>query len=72
MAAQVRNGPQGARQIAEIRCQRGATIARMLHLPEATAVANLDLDEHWNGKGNARGLRGEDISLLGRICGITR
>src|SRR5436190_4334566 len=48
----IRLGPKGGRKIAEIRCERGAGIARMLQLPEATAQAILDLDEHWNGKGN--------------------
>ncbi len=43
-------------------------IARMLLLPEATARAIYDLDEHWNGRGNPRGLNGDEISLLGRIC----
>jgi putative nucleotidyltransferase with HDIG domain len=68
IAAMVRMGPKGARKIAEIRCERGAQIARMLKLPEATAQAILDLDEHWNGRGNPGGLRGAEISLLGRIC----
>ncbi len=68
MAAMARSGAKGAKKIAEIRCDRGAQIARMLHLPETTATAILDLDEHWNGKGNPRGLQGESISLLGRIC----
>jgi putative nucleotidyltransferase with HDIG domain len=68
MAALVRLGPEGARKIAEIRCERGADIARMLQLPEATADAILDLDEHWNGRGNPRSLKGEQISMLGRIC----
>jgi putative nucleotidyltransferase with HDIG domain len=68
IAAIARLGTAGARKIAEIRCERGADIARMLHLPEATARAIFDLDEHWNGRGNPRGLRGEEISLLARIC----
>src|SRR5262245_1147671 len=63
-----RLGKKGGQQISEIRCQRGADIARMLQLPEATARAIYDLDEHWNGRGNPCGLRGEEISLLGRIC----
>src|SRR5262245_36600313 len=62
IAAMMRLGPTGARKIAEIRCDRGAQIARMLQLPEATAQAILDLDEHWNGRGNPRGLQGEEIS----------
>ena len=68
MAAIVRLGPEGGRRIAEIRCARGAEIARMLQLPEATARAIFDLDEHWDGRGNPRALKGEEISLLGRIC----
>jgi len=68
IVAMLRLGPEGARKIAEIRCERGADIARMLLLPEATAKAIFDLDEHWNGRGNPRGLKGAQISLLGRIC----
>lgn len=68
IAAIVRLGPEGGRKIAEIRCERGANIARMLLLPETTANAIFDLDEHWNGRGNPRSLKGEQISLLGRIC----
>jgi putative nucleotidyltransferase with HDIG domain len=72
MAAMARSGVEGARKIAEIRCERGADIARMLHLPDATATAIFDLDEHWNGRGNPRGLKGEAISLLGRICCLSQ
>jgi len=68
IAAIVRLGPTGAKKIAHIRCERGAEIARMLQLPESTARAIFDLDEHWNGRGNPRGLKGEEISILGRIC----
>jgi putative nucleotidyltransferase with HDIG domain len=68
IAAIARLGVEGGRKIAEIRCERGADIARMLLLPEATARAIFDLDEHWNGRGNPRGLKGEEISLLARIC----
>lgn len=68
MAAIVRSGAEGARKITEIRCERGAEIARMLQLSESTAQAILDLDEHWNGAGNPRHLKGQEISLLGRIC----
>jgi putative nucleotidyltransferase with HDIG domain len=68
MAAMVRSGPEGARKIAQVRCERGAEIARALQLPEATATAILHLDEHWDGQGFPCGLKGENISLLGRIC----
>lgn len=68
MAAMARSGVAGAKRIAEVRCERGAGIARMLRLPEATATAIFDLDEHFNGTGHPFGLKGEEISLLGRIC----
>ena len=68
IAAMARSGKEGARKIVEQRCERGADIARTLLLPEATARAITDLDEHWNGEGHPRGLRGTEISLLGRIC----
>ena len=72
MAAIVRNGAEGGRRIAEIRCERGAEIARMLQLSEPTAQAILDLDEHWNGGGNPWKRKGEEISLLGRVCGLAQ
>lgn len=72
MAAIARSGAAGAKKIAEVRCERGADIARMLQLPEATAQAIRDLDEHWNGGGYPRGLTGEAISLLGRICCLSQ
>lgn len=68
IAAMAKSGPAGAKKIAEVRCERGAGIARMLRLPEATAAAIFDLDEHWNGRGHPFGLKGEEITLLGRIC----
>jgi putative nucleotidyltransferase with HDIG domain len=68
IAAMARSGPAGAKRLSKIRCERGAEIARMLLLPEATARAILDLDEHWNGAGHPCGIAGEEISLLGRIC----
>ena len=72
MAAIVRSGEKGARKIAQVRCERGAEIASTLQLPEATATAILHLDEHWDGQGCPRGLKGENISLLGRICCLSQ
>jgi putative nucleotidyltransferase with HDIG domain len=68
IGAMMRGGTEGTRRIAEVRCERGAEIARLLNLPEATAQAILDLDEHWDGGGFPRSLQGDEISLLGRIC----
>jgi HD-GYP domain-containing protein (c-di-GMP phosphodiesterase class II) len=51
----------------QARCDRGAEIAYLLGFEEETAEAIRALDEHWDGNGQPRGLRGEDIPLLGRI-----
>ena len=40
----------------------------MLRLPEIAARAIYELDEHWNGRGHPCWLKGEEISLLARIC----
>lgn len=55
------------RDVTKIRCERGATLARLMGLPDATADAILDLDEHWDGSGNPEGLRGTKINLFSRI-----
>ena len=68
IGAMLRSGPAGARKIVEIRCERGANIARTLQFPELTAEAIRSLDEHWDGRGQAEGLKGTEIPLLARIC----
>jgi HD-GYP domain-containing protein (c-di-GMP phosphodiesterase class II) len=60
-------GKPAARGLIQTRCERGAEIARLLGFPEETAQAILDLDEHWDGKGDPLGKKGEEISLLGRV-----
>jgi HD-GYP domain-containing protein (c-di-GMP phosphodiesterase class II) len=55
------------RSLMQARCDRGAEIARMLFLSDETAEAIRALDEHWDGRGQPSGLRGEEIPLLGRI-----
>jgi putative nucleotidyltransferase with HDIG domain len=72
MAAVARKGPEAARKISEVRCERGADIARMLRLPETTARAIHELDEHFDGRGHPRGLNGEEISILARVCGLAQ
>lgn len=59
-------GDVGTEMIAT-RCERGADIAHMLGMPEATAEAIRTLDEHWDGAGKPLGLAGPDIPLFGRI-----
>jgi HD-GYP domain-containing protein (c-di-GMP phosphodiesterase class II) len=55
------------RALMQARCDRGAEIARMLGLGDRTAEAIRALDEHWDGGGAPRALRGDEIPLLGRI-----
>ena len=65
-------GQRGAKELIELRCERGAQISRALDFPEATGQAILALDEHWDGHGHPRGLKGEQIPLLGRILSIAQ
>jgi HD-GYP domain-containing protein (c-di-GMP phosphodiesterase class II) len=55
------------RALMRARCERGAEIALMLGLERPTAEAIRALDEHWDGGGQPRGLRGDEIPLLARI-----
>jgi HD-GYP domain-containing protein (c-di-GMP phosphodiesterase class II) len=55
------------RALMQARCDRGAEIARMIGLSDGTAEAIRTLDEHWDGRGQPRGLAGDEIPLLGRI-----
>ena len=65
-------GRAAATDLIKTRCERGADIARSLGFPELTTQAILDLDEHWNGHGDPNGLKGTQISLLGRILDIAQ
>lgn len=65
-------GQKAAKELVQIRCDRGAAIARSLQLPELTAEAIHSLDEHWDGSGYPEGLRGDAIPLFGRILGLAQ
>jgi putative nucleotidyltransferase with HDIG domain len=60
------------KNLIQIRCDRGAEIARSLGFPVETAEAIRSLDEHWCGLGYARGLSGDDIPLLARIVNLAQ
>ena len=64
--------PAATRDLIEIRCDRGASIALQLGFPAQTAEAIRSLDEHWCGLGYARGLAGDEIPLLARIANIAQ
>ena len=65
-------GQTESRNLIRIRCERGAEITRLMGFPEETARAIRSLDEHWDGRGHPDGLRGEEIPLLARICGLAQ
>jgi putative nucleotidyltransferase with HDIG domain len=62
-----RSQKQHTREVTAMRCERGATMARLMGLAEGTAEAIGGLDEHWNGGGNPDGLRGDEIPITSRI-----
>ena len=63
----IRNEGEVTRSLMLARCDRGAEIARKLGFSEATAEAVRALDEHWDGRGQPRGLKGVEIPLAARI-----
>ena len=65
-------GQKASRRLVQIRCERGAEITRLIGFPEETAQAVRNLDEHWDGGGHPDGLRGDEIPLLARICGLAQ
>ena len=66
------NSQSNALGMIQIRCERGAGIARRIGLTETTAEAIYALDEHWNGLGYPDHLRGEAIPLLARILNLAQ
>lgn len=65
-------GREGSRGIVELRCDRGAAVARAVGLEEDAAVAILHIDERWDGRGAPTGLAGEDISVLARVLALAQ
>ena len=65
-------GAKAQRAMIELRCDRGAKIARELEFPELTANAIRHLDEHWDGQGHPDGLEGDQIPLLSRILSLAQ
>jgi HD-GYP domain-containing protein (c-di-GMP phosphodiesterase class II) len=65
-------GPAARRALFEVRCDRGAEIARTLGFSKDTAEAIRSMDEHWDGGGYPTGLKRQDIPLLARIIGVAQ
>ncbi len=66
------NQKRNAKEMVQIRCERGAAIARRIGLSESSATAIHHLDELWNGGGYPQGLRGEAIPLFSRIMNLAQ
>ncbi|MGN6625896.1 MAG: HD-GYP domain-containing protein [Tepidisphaeraceae bacterium] len=66
------HGKRAGKELIEIRCERGANIARHFGLSEETALAIHALDEHYDGGGHPEGLRGAAIPILARILGLAQ
>jgi HD-GYP domain-containing protein (c-di-GMP phosphodiesterase class II) len=65
-------GPRAAAELVQTRCVRGADIVTRLGFSPQVAAALGALDEHWDGHGHPRGLRGLEIPLLARIMGLAQ
>jgi putative nucleotidyltransferase with HDIG domain len=66
------NQKENTKVLHQMRCERGAAVARKIGLREEAAEAIHCLNEHWNGRGEPRGLRGQHIPLLSRIMNIAQ
>jgi len=67
IAGLARMGPSVAGELVAIRCTQGGTIVRSLGFSAGVIGAVESLEEHWDGRGQPRGLAGEQVPLLGRI-----
>ena len=72
LAEMTKHQKRHARDLVQIRCERGAQIARHIGLSEATATAIYSLDELWNGEGQPDGLSERQIPLLSRIMNLSQ
>ena len=65
-------GQRAGKELIQIRCERGAAIARLFGLSDDTANAIHALDEHYDGGGHPDGLIGDEIPLLARVMGLAQ
>ncbi len=72
MASLARLGPRVAAQLVQVRCDRGAEIVLQLGFGAGAAEAVRALDEHWDGHGHPRGLRGDQIPVVARVLGLAQ
>jgi HD-GYP domain-containing protein (c-di-GMP phosphodiesterase class II) len=68
---EITSGARVSRQYAAAACEVGRTTAQRLGLPAGVQRGLHDVYELWNGSGGARGLKGDAISLPGRIAQLS-
>ncbi|MGH9518621.1 MAG: HD-GYP domain-containing protein, partial [Terriglobales bacterium] len=61
-----------AREIIQLRCERGAAIVERMGFSDLTAEAIGALDERWDGRGAPRELRGAMIPILARVMRVAQ
>jgi len=72
VAAVARLGQHAAVRLVQIRCERGADIVRQLSFGPGVAEAVRCLDEHFDGHGHPRGLKGDQIPVAARVLGLAQ
>lgn len=72
LAVLAAKGPSSRRTLFQVRCDRGADIARTLGFSNVTAQAIRTMDEHWDGGGYPEGMKRDAIPVLGRIIGLAQ
>jgi HD-GYP domain-containing protein (c-di-GMP phosphodiesterase class II) len=70
IASVASNRDTQTRELINMRCDRGAQIARKIGFSEPITSAIFNLDEHWNGKGFPAGTKGAAIPLFARIMNL--
>jgi HD-GYP domain-containing protein (c-di-GMP phosphodiesterase class II) len=66
----VARGREHGRSYCATVCEVAKETARRIDLPEGVQSALLQIKEAWNGAGNPRGLRGEEILVPARIASL--
>ena len=64
------SGERERRGVEQLRCSRGAGIAKKIGFGDDVSEAIMDLHEHWDGRGLPQGLRRDEIPLASRIIAV--
>ena len=65
-------GTRTAAELVETRCRRSADVVLMLGFGPGAADAVRSMEEHWDGRGQPRGLSGQEIPILSRILCLSQ